>query len=100
MKTLTNKFYSLLLLLIVATTAFSQNYLKSPQALENELKSDLNVLFQDLDTSRITSGLLSNYALEYVEIAPFNGIPSDTNYVDGFTANSQLSQCSFNILFY
>jgi hypothetical protein len=84
-----NKFSLLLLLLVITNATFSQNYLKSPQALENELKSDLNYLFQDLDKSRITSGLLSNYALEYVEIAPFNGIPSDTNYVDGFTANSQ-----------
>jgi hypothetical protein len=57
-------FYSLLLFwLTITTAAFSQNYLKSPQAVENELKTDLNDLFQQLDKSKITSGLLSNYAL-------------------------------------
>jgi hypothetical protein len=63
MNTLINKFYSLLLLcLTIASSAFSQNYLKSPQAVESELKSDLDYLFQYLDKSKITSGLLSNYA--------------------------------------
>ncbi|KAA6337086.1 hypothetical protein EZS27_014798 [termite gut metagenome] len=46
MNTQINKLYFLLLCLTVTTTAFSQNYLKSPQALENELKSDYaNKLF-------------------------------------------------------
>jgi hypothetical protein len=77
-----NKFYFMLLLLVTVVTAtFSQNYLKSYQTVENELKNSLNALFQDLDKSKITSGLLSNYALELTALAPYNGVMSDTNKV-------------------
>jgi hypothetical protein len=38
-----------------------------------------------MDKSKITSGLLSDYSVELVEIAPFNGVLSDTNYVDAST---------------
>ncbi|MDR2058160.1 MAG: hypothetical protein LBP83_07780, partial [Dysgonamonadaceae bacterium] len=79
MKTLVNKFCLLLLYLTITTTALAQNYLKSPQEVENELKSNLDYLFQALDKSKITSGLLSNYALELAELAPYNGVLSDTN---------------------
>jgi hypothetical protein len=77
-----NKLSLLLLCLAITATAFSQNYLKSPQAVENELKYDLDYLFQPLDKSRITSGLLSNYALELAEVAPYNGVLSDTYYTN------------------
>jgi len=50
-----------------------------------DFKKQMNNLFQQVDKSRITSGLLSDYAFEVVEIAPFNGIPSDTNYVNTAT---------------
>jgi hypothetical protein len=81
MKTIVKKFSLLLLLLAITNATFSQNYLKSPQAVESELKSDLNYLFQYLDKSKITSGLLSNYALELTELAPYTGVLSDTNQV-------------------
>jgi hypothetical protein len=74
MKTQINKFYSLLLCLAITATAFSQNYLKSHRTVESELKSDLNYLFQYLDKSKITSGLLSDYAFELTELAPYNGV--------------------------
>ncbi|MDR0231796.1 MAG: hypothetical protein LBI82_06720 [Dysgonamonadaceae bacterium] len=50
-----------------------------------DFKKQMNNLFQQVDKSRITSGLLSDYAFEVVEISPFNGIPSDTNYVNTAT---------------
>ncbi|KAA6337084.1 hypothetical protein EZS27_014796 [termite gut metagenome] len=46
MNTQINKFSLLLLFLVITNATFSQNYLKSPHALENELKSDYaNKLF-------------------------------------------------------
>jgi hypothetical protein len=65
--------------MIIPLIAFSQN---DPKA---EFKSKLTVLFQALDKSKITSGLLADYAVELAEIAPFNGVPSDTNYMDAPT---------------
>jgi hypothetical protein len=99
MKTFANKFYFLLLCLTITititititTTAFSQNYLKSYQTVENELKSDLDYLFQHLDKSKITSGLLSNYALELTELAPYSGVLSDTNDVNKLLFISKIS---------
>jgi hypothetical protein len=84
----------------VATTVFSQNYLKSPQAVESELKTDLNYLFQYLDKSKITSGLLSNYALELTELAPYTGVLSDTNQVSMpvWLSNSCYSKIAKDIL--
>jgi hypothetical protein len=79
MNTKIKKLGLLLLLLTMTTTTFSQNYLRSPQEVENELKSDLNYLFENLDKSKITSGLLSNYAFELTELAPYTGVLSDRN---------------------
>jgi hypothetical protein len=62
--------------MIVPAIAFSQS---DPKV---SFKNQLVALFQDMDKSRITSGLLADYSVELAEIAPFNGIPSDTNYVD------------------
>ena len=39
-------------------------------------KNQMNTLFEYMDKSKITTGLLSDYAFEPVEIAPFNGVPS------------------------
>jgi len=47
-----------------------------------EFKNQMNTLFEYMDKSKITSGLLSDYAFEPVEIAAFNGVLSDSNYVD------------------
>jgi hypothetical protein len=91
MKTFANKFYFLLLCLAITATALAQNYLKSPQEVENELKSDLDYLFQPLDKSKITSGLLSNYALELAELAPYNGVLSGTNQVNNLLFISKIS---------
>jgi hypothetical protein len=82
MRTIICKFQWLLIaILIMPEMALSQDYIRDPQDVKNEFKSYVNYLFQRMDKSRITSGLLADYALEWVEIAPYNGIPSDTNEV-------------------
>ena len=42
----------------------------------------MNHIFQYVDKSRITSGLLSDYGLQIIEPKYFNGMPADSNYVD------------------
>ena len=41
----------------------------------------MNHIFQHVDKSKITTGLLSDYGLQLVEPKYFNGIPADSNYV-------------------
>jgi len=42
----------------------------------------MNAIFQHIDKSKITTGLLVDYGLQIVAPEYFNGIPSDSNYVD------------------
>ena len=41
----------------------------------------MNYIFQYVDKSKITTGLLSDYGLQMVEPYVFNGIPADSNFV-------------------
>ena len=50
--------------------------------VEAELKADLNVLFGQLNLSKITTGLLVDYALEYTDLALFSGVISNENAVN------------------
>jgi len=66
---------SLLLIAILLSSAVkAQNY-------NTQFVAKMNKLFQQIDKSQITSGLLSDYALELVDILTFNGIPADSNYI-------------------
>ncbi|MEI7677034.1 MAG: hypothetical protein WCJ03_09660 [Bacteroidales bacterium] len=42
----------------------------------------INHIFEHVDKTRITTGLLSDYGIQMVEFSNFNGIPADSNYVD------------------
>jgi len=42
----------------------------------------MNHIFQYVDKSKVTTGLLSDYGLQFVEPKYFNGVPADSNYVD------------------
>ena len=42
----------------------------------------MNSIFEHVDKSRITTGLLSDYGAHLIDVESFNGIPSDSNYVD------------------
>ncbi len=39
-------------------------------------------IFEHVDKSKITTGLLSDYGLQLVDITAFDGTPTDSNYVD------------------
>lgn len=42
----------------------------------------INTIFEHVDKSKIATGLLSDYGIQMVDIESFNGIPTDSNYVD------------------
>ena len=42
----------------------------------------INHIFEHVDKSRITTGLLSDYGVQMVNLSDFNGTPADSNYVD------------------
>ena len=42
----------------------------------------MNTIFQQIDKSKITTGLLVDYGLQVVDPEAFNGVPTDSNYVD------------------
>ena len=48
----------------------------------NQAYSDtMNFIFQKVDKSKITTGLLTDYGVQVVDPEAFNGIPADSNYV-------------------
>ncbi|GHT68698.1 hypothetical protein AGMMS50239_34320 [Bacteroidia bacterium] len=70
-----SKILLLVVLLITMTGLFAQNP-------GQEYTDRMNYIFQQMDKSRITTGLLSDYGLYMVEPDVFNGVPADSNYVD------------------
>jgi len=52
------------------------------QSYYQEYKSRIDYILQHMDKSKITSGLLSDYAWESIDIASYNGRLADSNYVD------------------
>lgn len=65
------KYLTVLAFCICAIQLSAQNYTDT-----------INHVFEHVDKSRITTGLLSDYGVQMVDISGFNGIPSDSNYVD------------------
>ena len=61
--------------LMIACNLFSQNP-------GQEYTDWINYIFQYVDKSKITTGLLSDYGLQMVEPDVFNGVPADSNYVN------------------
>jgi len=61
----------LLLIIVLPTSMVGQAY-----------KDSINHIFQNVDKSKISTGLLSDYGVQAVELESFNGIPNDSNYVD------------------
>jgi hypothetical protein len=45
-------------------------------------KTQIESTFQHVNRSFVTTGLLNDYGLYFTNLEKFNGIPSDTNYID------------------
>lgn len=42
----------------------------------------MDTIFEHVDKNKIATGLLSDYGVQMVDIESFNGIPTDSNYID------------------
>jgi hypothetical protein len=50
--------------------------------VDNQWKNSINPIFQNLDKTKIQSGLLLDYAMEFTDVTAYNGILTDTTYID------------------
>ena len=62
------------------------------QDFNQQYTDTMNYIFQKVDKSKITTGLLADYGLQIMAIEAFNGVPADSNYVS-------ITNCLYQILF-
>lgn len=67
---------SLYLILFLPTLLLSQI------EIDNQWKNSIGPIFQNLDKSRISSGILLDYAMEFTDVTAYNGVITDTTYID------------------
>ncbi|MGC1472339.1 MAG: T9SS type A sorting domain-containing protein [Psychroserpens sp.] len=64
------------LLLMLPALAFTQIH------IDNQWKNNINPIFQNLDKSRVQSGILLDYAMEFTDVEAYNGVLTDTTYIN------------------
>lgn len=50
--------------------------------IDNEWKKSINPVFENLDKSKIPSGMLLDYAMEFTDVTAYNGVLTDTTFID------------------
>ena len=50
--------------------------------VNNDWKNSINATFQNLDETKISSGMLLDYAMEFTDVTAYNGALTDTTYID------------------
>ena len=50
--------------------------------VDNNWKNAINTTFQNLDKTKIQSGLLLDYAMEFTDVTAYNGVLTDTTFVN------------------
>ena len=50
--------------------------------VDNNWKNLINPTFQNLDKTKIQSGMLLDYAMEFTDVTAYNGVVTDTTYID------------------
>lgn len=50
--------------------------------IDNQWKNSINPIFQNLDKTKVQSGLLLDYAMEFTDVTAYNGVLTDTTYID------------------
>ncbi len=50
--------------------------------VDNQWKNSINPIFQNLDKSKISSGMLLDYAIEFTDVTAYNGILTNSTYVN------------------
>ena len=74
--------YKLLTIFVtIIVSANSRLYAQNIEAY-SEIRSELDHLFENLDKNRIPTGYLLENAIDYIDLTPYSGQLSDTNYVD------------------
>jgi hypothetical protein len=48
--------------------------------VDNRWKNAINPIFENLNKSKIPSGMLLDYAMEFTDVTAYNGKLSDTSY--------------------
>ena len=49
--------------------------------VNNDWKNSINPTFQNLDKTKISTGLLLDYAMEFTDVTAYNGALTDTTYI-------------------
>ena len=73
-----------LLILLLACIAFiSFSFSLKADNHEQNIKTDIDEVFSELNKDNVPTGLLSDYAIDYVDMKGFDGQQlTDSNYVD------------------
>jgi hypothetical protein len=73
-KIIMKKFIYLLLLMPLLTIAQIN--------VDNQWKSSINPIFENLDKTKVQSGMLLDYAMEFTDVTAYNGVLTDTTYIN------------------
>jgi hypothetical protein len=77
------RIFLLTLCFLLAKNSFAQkDGLNTELEPGQEYTNRINYIFQYVDTSKITTGLLIDYGLQMIAPEYFDGVPADSNYVD------------------
>ena len=50
--------------------------------IDESWSNSINPIFHNLDKNRISSGILLDYGVDFTNVSAYNGVVTDTNYVD------------------
>ncbi len=50
--------------------------------VDNNWGNRINPIFNDLEKNRIESGILLDYAMEFIDVPSYSGVLKENNYVD------------------
>jgi ABC-type transporter MlaC component len=73
-KIIMKKFIYLLLLMPLLTIAQIN--------VDNQWKNSINPIFENLDKTKVQSGMLLDYAMEFTDVTAYNGVLTDTTYIN------------------
>ncbi len=62
--------------------ALLPNFIFAQLEIDTDWKTEINNIFEYLDKSKVSSGHLLDYAMEFTDITAYDGVARDTNYVD------------------
>jgi len=50
--------------------------------VDDQWKTSVNPIFQNLDKNKIQSGMLLDYAMEFIDVTAYNGTLTDSTYIN------------------